>query len=58
VEKENDMSDHKPSEPTPDDFKEAAEKSEQSGIADEGAAYTNAIEKTEGEASEPEAHPS
>jgi hypothetical protein len=52
------MSDHKPSEPTLEEFREAAEKSEQAGIADEGAAYTNAIDKPDSEASEAEAHPS
>ncbi|MEG3089599.1 hypothetical protein [Sphingomonas sp. PB4P5] len=51
------MSDHKPSEPSPNDFKDTAQKSEDAGIADEGAAYTNAIEKDD-EAEAPEAHPS
>jgi hypothetical protein len=50
------MTDHKPSEPSPNDFKETADKSQEAGIADEGAAYTKAIEKDEAEASE--AHPS
>lgn len=50
------MYDHKPSEPTPNDFKESADKSEAAGIADQGAAYTKAINKDEAE--EPEAHPS
>lgn len=39
------MSDHKPSEPSPSDFKEAAQRSQDAGIADESAAYENAIEK-------------
>ena len=52
------MSEHKPSEPSPNDFGNVADKSGQAGIADEGAAYTKAIEKEEGAASEPEAHPS
>ena len=50
------MTDHKPSEPNPTDFKEAADRSEDAGIADEGAAYTKAIDETDAE--EPEAHPS
>ena len=50
------MSDNKPSEPRPSDFEEAAGKSQEAGIADEGAAYTKGIEKDE--AAEPEAHPS
>jgi hypothetical protein len=50
------MSDHKPSEPGPGDFKETAHKSDDAGIADEGAGYTKAIEKED--PSEPEAHPS
>jgi hypothetical protein len=50
------MTDHKPSEPSPNDFKETADKSQEAGIADEGAAYTKAIENDEAEASE--AHPS
>ena len=50
------MSDHKPSEPSPNDFKEAADKSQDAGIADESAAYTKAIDKED--SSEPEAHPS
>jgi hypothetical protein len=49
------MSDRKPSEPTPADFKEASEKSVEAGIADETAAYTKASENQEGES---EAHPS
>ncbi|WP_260599935.1 hypothetical protein [Sphingomonas endolithica] len=51
------MADHKPSEPTPNDFKDIADKSQQAGIADEGAAYTKAIEKDEAEEAS-EAHPS
>lgn len=39
------MPDHKPSEPGTSDFKEAAQRSEDAGIADESAAYDNAIEK-------------
>jgi hypothetical protein len=58
AEEEHDMSEHKPSEPTPSDFGNVADKSEQAGIADEGAAYTKAIDKEEGTASETEAHPS
>ena len=50
------MPDHKPSEQSPNDFKETADKSQDAGIADEGAGYTNAIGKEEG--SKPEAHPS
>ena len=50
------MSDHKPSEPGPNDFQESAHNSEDAGIADEGAAYTRSIEKED--PSELEAHPS
>jgi hypothetical protein len=46
------MSNDKPSEPNLGDFGDAADKSLDAGIADEGAAYTKAIEKTEG--AEPE----
>jgi hypothetical protein len=46
------MSNDTPSEPNTGDFSEAADKSQDAGIADEGAAYTNAIKKTEG--AEPE----
>lgn len=53
------MSDHKPSEPGPQDFKEAAQRSQDAGIADEGAAYSNAASVEEDEAtSEPSGHPS
>jgi hypothetical protein len=38
------MTDHKPSNPSPDDFSEAAEKSLDAGIADESAAYEKAID--------------
>jgi hypothetical protein len=38
------MTDHKPSNPSPDDFSEAAQKSLDAGIADESAAYENAID--------------
>jgi hypothetical protein len=41
------MSDHNPTQPSMNGSKEAAEKSQEAGIADEGAAYTNAIEKAE-----------
>lgn len=51
------MSDHKLPVPTPSDFKEAAQKSEDAGIADETSAMTNAIVKDE-DAAAPEAHPS
>ena len=37
------MTDHKPSDPSPDDFPEVAQKSLDAGIADEGAAYEKAI---------------
>ncbi|WP_181814857.1 hypothetical protein [Sphingomonas aracearum] len=50
------MTDHKPSEPTPADFKESAQRSEDANIADESAAYENASEKPAQE--ESEAHPS
>lgn len=50
------MPDKITAEPNPDDFKDQADKSEAAGIADEGAAYTNAIEKDG--AGETEAHPS
>lgn len=36
------MSDHKPNEPKPSDFKEAAERSQDANIADESAAYQKA----------------
>ena len=36
------MSDHKPSEPKPSDFKEAGQRSQAAGIADENASYANA----------------
>jgi hypothetical protein len=38
------MTDHKPSNPSPDNFSEAAQKSLDAGIADEGAAYEQAID--------------
>jgi hypothetical protein len=38
------MTDHKPSNPSPDDFSEAAQKSLDAGIADESAAYEKAID--------------
>jgi hypothetical protein len=38
------MTDHKPSNPSPDDFLEAAQKSLDAGIADESAAYEKAID--------------
>jgi hypothetical protein len=41
------MSNHNPSKPSMNRSKEAAEKSQEAGIADEGAAYTNAIERAE-----------
>jgi hypothetical protein len=41
------MSDNNPSKPSMSDSREAAEKSQEAGIADEGAAYTNAIDKAE-----------
>lgn len=50
------MTDQIPAEPIPDDYKDQADKSEAAGIADEGAAYTKAMENDE--AGEPEAHPS
>lgn len=58
------MADHKPEEPKPGDFQEAAKRSQDAGIADESAAYQNAAQQSgdsaasgaaEGEA---EAHPS
>ncbi len=54
------MSDHKPSEPKPSDFKEAAERSQEANIADESAAYQNASQPTEGgsDEKESEGHPS
>lgn len=36
------MTDHKPSNPSTDGFKDAAERSQEAGIADESAAYENA----------------
>lgn len=39
------MSDHKPSEPSPNDFKDTADKSLDAGIADESAAYQTAIDR-------------
>jgi hypothetical protein len=38
------MTDHKPSNPSQDDFSEAAQKSLDAGIADETAAYEKAID--------------
>ena len=38
------MTDHKPFNPSPDDFSEAAQKSLDAGIADESAAYEKAID--------------
>ena len=38
------MTDHKPSNPSPDNFSEAAQKSLDAGIADESAAYKQAID--------------
>jgi hypothetical protein len=38
------MTDNKPSNPSPDDFSEAAQKSLDAGIADESAAYEKAID--------------
>ena len=38
------MTDHKPAASRPGDFQEAAEKSLDAGIADENAAYKNAID--------------
>jgi hypothetical protein len=57
---ESSMSDHKPSEPKPSDFKEAAERSQDANIADESAAYQNAAQPTEegAEEQEGESHPS
>ncbi|OWK32367.1 hypothetical protein [Sphingomonas mucosissima] len=61
------MADHKPEEPKPSDFQEAAQRSQDAGIADESAAYQNAAEKSDEEAGgnssgggegEAEAHPS
>jgi hypothetical protein len=47
------MSERKPSEPTPADFKETSKVSDDARIADESAAYPRAIEakKGKGEAS-------
>lgn len=54
------MGDHTPNEPTPADFKETAERSQEAEIADESAAYDNATQPTEGgpASEESEAHPS
>ncbi len=53
------MSDHKPSEPKPSDFKETAQRSQDANIADESAAYQNAAQPTEGgDERESEGHPS
>jgi hypothetical protein len=38
------MTDHKPSEPSPNNFKETADKSLDAGIADESAAYEKALD--------------
>jgi len=38
------MTDHKPSNPSPDNFSEAAQKSLDAGIADESAAYEQAMD--------------
>jgi hypothetical protein len=58
--KESPMSDHKPSEPKPSDFKETAQRSQDANIADESAAYQNASQPTEGgsDETESEGHPS
>ena len=56
------MADHKPEEPKPSDFKEAAQRSQEAGIADESAAYQNVAQgeadQPEGSEGESEAHPS
>jgi len=62
------MADHKPNEPKPSDFKEAAQRSQDAGIADESAAYQNAASSSDDQPgtpandrageSEAEAHPS
>jgi hypothetical protein len=58
------MTSHKPSEPSPTDFGNAAKTSQQAGIADESAAYEQAGEQDGGEADkatpteESSAHPS
>ena len=54
------MTDHKPSEPSPQDFKETAERSQEAGIADESAAYAEAAatDQDDQAKSESSAHPS
>lgn len=57
--KERPMSNHKPSEPKPSDFKETAQRSQDANIADESAAYQNASPTEDGaEEKDSEAHPS
>jgi hypothetical protein len=55
------MTDHKPDEPKPSDFKETAQRSQEAGIADESAAYQNATPAADADQKpedESEAHPS
>ena len=44
------MTDHNPSNPSPDNFSEAAQKSLDAGIADESAAYEQAIDLADADA--------
>jgi len=44
------MTDHKPSNPSADNFSEAAQKSLDAGIADESAAYEQAIDLADADA--------
>lgn len=46
------MTDRHPNEPRPDDYQEAARRSEEAGIADESAAYVNAAAKESGDGGE------
>ena len=54
------MTSHKPSEPSPNDFKETANASQEAGIADESAAYEQAGEQADKgtPTEESSAHPS
>jgi hypothetical protein len=41
------MTDRQPNDPSTDEFREAAERSEAANIADESASYVNAIDRTD-----------
>lgn len=54
------MSDSPPTDPTERDAAEVAERAEEAGVADEGAAYTDALSRDQPvpKSEEAEAHPS